>query len=425
MQFGVFFPHQLPKPWTPVSEVELFQGALDAVEIADRIGVAYAWAQEHHFLEEYSHSTAPEVFLGACSQRTKHIRLGHGISVSPPAVNHPARIAERIATLDLVSGGRVEWGTGEMSSRIELEGFGVNYVEKRAMWSEAVRETARMLALEPYPGHQGKYFQMPTRNVVPKPMQRPHPPMWVACTNRDTLKFAARLGLGALTFAFMDPGEAKFWVEEYYEIFRTECHPIGLAVNPNVATLIGFHCTRDGDAALEAARRDQQFFKFGLAHYYRTGDHVPGRSAIWEAFEAAESPPMAGLDGVGAPEELAERFAAYEAVGVDQLILLQQAGRASPGDVCRSLELFGEEVIGGFIQRHVDSSARKQAALAPFVDQAMTRVASAPTPDLDPVLAYPKLWDKQSGGEEPRGLHRAVEASSLWNLHVGRRGRQP
>jgi alkanesulfonate monooxygenase SsuD/methylene tetrahydromethanopterin reductase-like flavin-dependent oxidoreductase (luciferase family) len=424
MQFGMFFPHQLPRPWSAGSEAALFSGALDAVEIADRIGVAYAWAQEHHFLEEYSHSTAPEVFLGACSQRTKDIRLGFGISVMPPAVNHPARIAERVATLDLVSGGRVEWGTGEMSSRVELEGFGIPYVEKRSMWTEATRETARMLATEPYAGYRGRYFSMPPRNLVPKPIQRPHPPMWVACTNRDTLKLAARLGLGALTFAFMDAREAKFWVEEYYEVFKTECSPIAQVVNPNVATLIGFSCSRDGSAR-QRAIRDQQFFKFGLAHYYRFGRHVPGGSTLWEDFEAAGDQPMAGLDGVGAPEELVERFQAYEQVGVDQLILLQQAGRTSPEEICRSLELFGAEVIQPFIQRHVLAAERKRAELAPFIDRAMERVASIdPSSHPEAIEAYPSLWDRQSGRSDAPGLQRAVEASSLWNLHVGRRGKE-
>ena len=110
----------------------------------------------------------------------------------PPNFNHPARVAERIATLDLVSDGRVEWGTGESSARIELEGFGVNYMEKRDMWLEATRETAKMMCMEPYPGYQGKYFSMPHRNVVPKPLQTPHPPLWVACSNRDTIRLAAR-----------------------------------------------------------------------------------------------------------------------------------------------------------------------------------------------------------------------------------------
>ena len=156
MQFGIFYEHQLPRPWDDGDEHKLFKDALDQVELADRLGIDYAWEVEHHFLEEYSHSSAPEVFLAACSQRTKNIRLGHGITLMPPGYNHPARVAERIATLDLVSDGRVEWGTGESSARIELEGFGINYMEKRDMWQEAVRETAKMMAMEPYPGYAGQ-----------------------------------------------------------------------------------------------------------------------------------------------------------------------------------------------------------------------------------------------------------------------------
>src|SRR5712692_5526544 len=146
MKFGLFYEHQLPQPWGEDSELRLYQQALDQVELADRLGIDYIWEVEHHFLEEYSHSSAPEVFLAACSQRTKRIRLGHGITLMPPNYNHPARVAERIATLDLVSDGRVEWGTGESSSRIELEGFGISYLEKREAWEEAVREAARMMA---------------------------------------------------------------------------------------------------------------------------------------------------------------------------------------------------------------------------------------------------------------------------------------
>src|SRR6058998_3283217 len=212
MEFGIFYEHQLPRPWTEGAEERLIRDALDQVELADRLGLGYAWEVEHHFLEEYSHSPAPEVFLAAASQRTKRIRLGHGIVLMPPAYNHPARVAERIATLDLVSDGRVEWGTGHSSSRIELEGFGIDPQEKREMWLEAVRECARMMVAEPYPGYNGRFFSMPTRNVVPKPVQKPHPPLWVACSNRETIHLAAQLGMGALTFAFIDPAEAAHWI---------------------------------------------------------------------------------------------------------------------------------------------------------------------------------------------------------------------
>src|SRR5690349_2312249 len=126
MRFGVFYEHQLPRPWTEGAEQQLFREALEQVELADRLGIDYAWEVEHHFLEEYSHSSAPEVFLAAASQRTRRIRLGHGIVLAPPPYNHPARVAERIATLDLVSNGRVEFGTGESSSQMELGGFGID-----------------------------------------------------------------------------------------------------------------------------------------------------------------------------------------------------------------------------------------------------------------------------------------------------------
>src|SRR5678809_1526869 len=146
MRFGIFYEHQLPKPWNEGDEAKLFHEALEQVVLADRLGYDYAWEVEHHFLEEYSHSSAPEVFLAACAARTRRIRLGHGIVLMPPGYNHPARVAERIAMLDLVSGGRVEFGTGESSSRLELEGFGVAPADKRAMWQEAVAEVALMMS---------------------------------------------------------------------------------------------------------------------------------------------------------------------------------------------------------------------------------------------------------------------------------------
>ena len=170
MKFGIFYEHQLPRPWEEDSEHRLLHEALDQVELADRLGIDYAWEVEHHFLEEYSHSSAPEVFLAACSQRTKYIRLGHGIVLMPPGYNHPARVAERISTLDIVSNGRVDWGTGESSSRSELEGFGVDPDQKRDMWIETVRETAKMMCTSPYPGFEGEFFSMPHRDVVPKPV---------------------------------------------------------------------------------------------------------------------------------------------------------------------------------------------------------------------------------------------------------------
>src|SRR6187431_1713633 len=143
MKFGIFYEHQMGRPWDDGSEYELIQDALDQVELADKLGIQYVWEVEHHFLEEYSHSSAPEVFLAAASQRTKNIRLGHGIIQTAPQYNHPARTAERVATLDLVSSGRAEFGSGESSSEAELGGFRIPYAEKREAWEEGLQVAIR------------------------------------------------------------------------------------------------------------------------------------------------------------------------------------------------------------------------------------------------------------------------------------------
>src|SRR4051794_17581013 len=137
MKFGIFYELQLPRPWGPDDEWRLYQNALDQVELADKLGYDYAWEVEHHFLEEYSHSSAPGVFLGAASQRTKQIRLAHGILHL--TTNHPAKLAAQVSALDLISNGRVEFGMGESASLTELEPFGVEFEEKRAIFEDAVR----------------------------------------------------------------------------------------------------------------------------------------------------------------------------------------------------------------------------------------------------------------------------------------------
>jgi alkanesulfonate monooxygenase SsuD/methylene tetrahydromethanopterin reductase-like flavin-dependent oxidoreductase (luciferase family) len=174
MRFGVFYELQLPRPWNEGDERNLFHQALEQVELADRLGFDYAWEVEHHFLEDYSHSSAPEVFLAFVAARTRRIRLGHGVRQVIPNYNHPARTAEGLATLDIISDGRVDFGIGEGATRLELGGFRIPAKEKRAMALEAAEQIANMMVLEPYPGFEGKYFAMPCRNVLPKPVQKPH-----------------------------------------------------------------------------------------------------------------------------------------------------------------------------------------------------------------------------------------------------------
>jgi alkanesulfonate monooxygenase SsuD/methylene tetrahydromethanopterin reductase-like flavin-dependent oxidoreductase (luciferase family) len=365
------------------------------VELADTLGFDYIWEVEHHFLEEYSHSSAPEVFLAACSQRTTQIRLGHGIVLMPPAYNHPARVAERIATLDLVSNGRVEWGTGESASHIELGGFNVDPKCKREMWAECTRETAKMMTQSPYSGYDGQYFSMPSRNVVPKPLQTPHPPPWVACSSRDSLRYAARYGLGALTFAFVDASEAKFWVEEYYEIFEKECEPLTQRVNPNIAMVSGFSCHDNEETAVARGLDGLRFFRFALAHYYHSGSQIPGGTDIWQLYRQTTQDPVEGRAGIGTPDQVREHLEVMEDAGVDQVVFIQQAGANLHEDICESLELFAERVLPDFKARDATQVSKKNERFAEAIERAEGRKPDLTTLGEIPIVdAYPVLKQK-------------------------------
>ena len=384
MKFGIFYEHQLPRPWSDGVEQKLFNDALEQVEVADRLGIDFAWEVEHHFLEEYSHSSAPEVFLAACSQRTKNIRLGHGIRQVIPGYNHPARTAEVIATLDLVSNGRVEFGTGESSAELELGGFEVPVDRKRRIFLESVEHICNMLAMDPYPGYKGQYFEMPCRNIVPKPVQRPHPPLWVACSQRETIRMAARLGIGALTFAFVDPAEATEWVEEYYGIIKSDqCVPIGHAVNANICMVSSFSCHHDRETAIQRGLEGFEFFGFALGSLYAFGEHKPGRTNLWEQFHQARKTSAEEQEigaqlsgsrgGIGTPADLREHLLKFEACNVDQVTFIQQAGRNRHEHICESLEIFAAEVMPEFKEREAERERKKAEELAPYIEAALAR----------------------------------------------------
>lgn len=404
MKFGIFYEHQLPKPWDEGLEQKLFQDALEQVELADRIGIDYAWEVEHHFLEEYSHSSAPEIFLAAASQRTKKIRLGHGIRQVISAYNHPARTAECIATLDLVSNGRVEFGTGESSAILELGGFGIPVDSKRAQYLEATEQICNMLAMDPYPGYEGEYFSMPCRNIVPKPVQKPHPPLWVACSNRETIKMAARLGIGALTFAFVDPLEARHWVDEYYSIIKSEeCVPIGHHVNANICMVTSFSLHQDRQVAIDRGLEGFEFFGYALGSLYGFGEHRPGRMNLFDEFRKIHKKRLldnplditqslaAERGGIGTPEDMRNHLRKFEDVGVDQVTFIQQAGMNKHEHICESLELFASEVLPEFKAREAERESRKDTELKPYIEAAMQRKQFMEMPADKDLPVYPAL----------------------------------
>ena len=217
MQIGMFYQIQVPKPWTVDSDHQKYWELLEQVSYAEEQGFTSVWMADHQFRSEWSHSSAPDVTLAALSQRTSRMRLGHGVVLLP--VNHPVRVAESVATLDVMSNGRAELGTGRSGTPYQLTPFGTDISDTRAMWEEAISIIPRMWTEQVF-SHDGVYYHIPPREVIPKPVQQPHPPIWVACTQMDTFRLAGERGIGwarwagllahaALRLAFRDSNAAN------------------------------------------------------------------------------------------------------------------------------------------------------------------------------------------------------------------------
>ncbi|HEY2050152.1 MAG TPA: LLM class flavin-dependent oxidoreductase [Caulobacteraceae bacterium] len=404
MKFGLFYELQLPKPgdrdnWNPEDERRIYHEMLEQVELADRVGFDYVFEVEHHFLEEYSHSSAPELMMAALSQRTRNIRLGHGIVLTPPRYNHPARVAERIAALDILSNGRVEFGTGESASEMELGGFGVERRQKKAMWEEATREIANMMTQTPYAGFEGEYFAMPPRNVIPKPVQKPHPPLWVAASRRETTMVAARLGMGSLGFGFETPEELGERAREYYRLVREELMPIGHAINPALAVLNTFMMAETDEEAMRRSANGPAFFSYSLGYYYNPavgGGHRPGQANVYRDFlsrsgetastqaarggflsseeiasgepgdEIAKALYRAARSGnaIGSADTIRRTLLKYEAQNLDVMIFVAQCGDRKHEHIMESIERFGRDVLPEFRERHAIQKAWRAEQLA-------------------------------------------------------------
>ena len=297
--------------------------------------------------------------------RTKNARIGHGIVHGPPNINHPARVAERIATLDLVSNGRCDYGFGAGATETELGGFRVPQEEKKQMMLEGARQTIEMMVQEPYGGYEGKYFSMPSRDVLHKPVQKRHPPLWMACSNRTSIQQAATLGVGALTFSFVGPEQAKQYVDLYYETLEKECIPFGYAVNPQIAIACPFLILKDDAKALALGAESYGFFIYGLGHYSFFGEHIPNQTDIWREYKndpkEFANPEGRLQDCVGSPDRVRAQLREFEKVGIDHVICLSQAGNIPHEILCESIELFGKEVLPEFKERDQKNAAKKAA----------------------------------------------------------------
>lgn len=359
MKFGILYELQVQKPWSEHSERDVYHNALEQVELADRLGFDYVWAVEHHFLAEYSHSSAPEVFLAAASQRTERIRLGQGVALLPHPFNHPIRVAERASALDILSDGRLDLGTGRSVTKLELAGFGVDPADSRAMWEEAIQVIPQAWTKDNF-SWNGDYLAVPPRNVVPKPLQKPHPPLWVACTQPETFQIAGRLGLGALAFGFFAPSYLQTALSRYREAIAT-AEPVGQCVNNQFATTTLAVCAPSEEEAMEIGTPAAEFFADSVSllftdwgksqdvpksyRYYSILSHLVTRKG-----EEQVGPPNDSRQYlcIGDPEHCRNVVSYYSDSGVDQLIFLVQVGRIPHEKSLQTIHLLAEEVLPEF-----------------------------------------------------------------------------
>lgn len=370
MRIDLLYELQNPRPHHQRSEYDVYWQAVEQIELADKMGFGAVWAVEHHFLTEFAHSTAPEVFLSAVAQRTQRIRIGHGVVLLPYPFNHPIRVAERVAALDILSNGRVEFGTGR-SSAYEQAGFGVPLEESRAMWQEALEIIPRMWATDRF-SHKGHYFEIPERNVIPKPIQQPHPPIWTAATSPESWELAGRNGIGVLGLTiFVSIPQIEERIRAYRKALES-AKPVGAAVNDQVGAFTVVHCAESQDRAVEngGTRATVDYLTYAFKVFAGgleptpsgetpagTGAKLPYRDLVEQyplipklmrgqvAYEDLDREDMVI---VGDVDKCIRKLERYESAGVDRVLCLMQAGEIPHAAVMRSIELFGKHVIPRF-----------------------------------------------------------------------------
>jgi alkanesulfonate monooxygenase SsuD/methylene tetrahydromethanopterin reductase-like flavin-dependent oxidoreductase (luciferase family) len=355
MKFSLFYEMQISRP-TRGSERQLFLDCLAQAELAEAAGYDCIWAVEHHGLYEYSHSSAPEIFLSFVAARTKRIRVGHGVTLLPYRYNHPIRIAERIAALDILSEGRVNWGSGKSSSLVEKVAFENELDTLHEQWLEALEMIPRMWSSDVF-SHDGRFFHVAPTQVVPKPVQTPHPPMFAACSKPDSAAAVGRRGLGALNFAIGTDDYLAQKVEDYRRAVA-ESKPIGRAKNDHFACTPACLVLEDDNKACSYGYRGAKFFLEALQRYYLGGDRPTGVLPIDREFlrddDLASAMAQRNAPGshvatiVGDPScarEVVERFVD---IGVDELILVMQMGTVPHELIMESIRTFAEKVIPHF-----------------------------------------------------------------------------
>jgi alkanesulfonate monooxygenase SsuD/methylene tetrahydromethanopterin reductase-like flavin-dependent oxidoreductase (luciferase family) len=378
MEFGIFYAGYVPKKRMELeghqAEHNALMEGLKLVQQADRHNWKYAWIAEHHFLIEYSHMSANEVYLGHLSSSTERIHLGTGITSFSPYKEHPARIAERVAMLDHLSEGRFEFGMGRGAGSYEVMAFGLESIEAtRDIWDEFAPQMWPMLSGEAY-SFEGRHFRLPhqdakipERLILPQPWIRPHPPMWVAAGSTPTFEKAARLGLGVLAFTTRSIPQMAPLVAEYKSRIGA-AEPIGAYVNDNAMIASALICLEDGLAARKLACEMGLARYHSLLYYYHDAIPTPPGTIKWP--EVAPEPTLDEIEQrieegfmiCGDPDECAQQVQAAVDAGIDQLAF---GADMLPFEAnMETLRLFGEYVIPKFDTDPVHRSTRMRQQAA-------------------------------------------------------------
>ncbi len=366
MRFALFYEIPVPRPWGPDSELLAYQHTLEQAIAGDRWGWDAFWTVEHHFLEEYSHCSNPEVLYGAIAARTERIRLGYGVRLMPKPYNHPVRTAESVAVLDLISNGRVDFATGRSSTRAELEGFGIDPSVTREMWQEAISHVVGCWTNDEY-SFEGANWSMPKRRVLPKPLQKPHPPIWGATSSDDGHRQVGELGLGLCSFAVgLPPEEVRKKIDVYRDAVGRCQQPLGVGVHNEAATFTMAVCAPSTEEARETARESFEWYpKYGARLIASVVDYTAelnqdlgsyGYAADMRSHSDTGTLDLLSLEYLtdsgacvlGNPEQCIEQCRQYEAAGVDLLLCLVNPYKIGHEQVMQTIELMGREVIPAF-----------------------------------------------------------------------------
>jgi alkanesulfonate monooxygenase SsuD/methylene tetrahydromethanopterin reductase-like flavin-dependent oxidoreductase (luciferase family) len=372
MEFGLFIQGYVPnfrREVDPEAEHHAFMDELEIVQAADRAGFKYVWVTEHHFLDEYSHLSANDVVLGYLAHATERIHLGSGIFNPLPQVNHPAKVAERVAMLDHLSNGRFEFGTGRGAGSLEILGFlpGMKDLSgTREIWEDVIGEFSKMWLQDTYEGYDGKFWSLPPRKVLPKPYGKLHPAMWYAAGNTSSYQMAAQKGLGVLGFSVGSFDELAPVLKAYKDTIGS-AEPVGAFVNDNVMVTTAAFLAEDDQTAIKSLTSSHMtYLQSNVFRYHDTFPHPEG-VPVWPELipdVTEEFVPFLRAAGtiVGDPDHAIEQCRRWESEGADQLVF--GLGMASKEESLEMVRLMGEHVIPKLDTDPVHRTTRQREAAA-------------------------------------------------------------